>query len=175
MLVRLRALALTLVSAGILLTGAAVRPAWAEHCGTVEAARDPQRCAHTPPPRPTAAPTVAPTAPPATAPPAATPRRATAAPTRRPGSGTTGTAEPTPEFFDTPVPQIIEPTISPEILVSTPLPEPTSDAEAVEAASARSSSPANWAFLVVGLVIGGLLGRMSWGLSRRRKKQQIFG
>jgi hypothetical protein len=39
----------------------------------------------------------------------------------------------------------------------------------------NSASASSWIFgFIVGLIIGGLIGRASWGI-RRRRRQQIFG
>jgi hypothetical protein len=57
---------------------------------------------------------------------------------------------------------------TPEIVV-----EPIDDDQALESEPAASAS--SWIFgFIVGLVIGGIIGRASWGI-RRRKRQQIFG
>jgi hypothetical protein len=40
----------------------------------------------------------------------------------------------------------------------------------------NSASLTTWFFgFIAGLLVGLLAGRMSWGLSRRRRRQQIFG
>lgn len=57
---------------------------------------------------------------------------------------------------------------TPEIVV-----EPLDDEQALESEPAASAS--SWIFgFIVGLVIGGIIGRASWGI-RRRRRQQIFG
>jgi uncharacterized membrane-anchored protein YhcB (DUF1043 family) len=44
------------------------------------------------------------------------------------------------------------------------------------AKSAKSASPTNWAFLVVGLIVGAPIGMVvSASVRKRRKKQTIFG
>jgi hypothetical protein len=47
------------------------------------------------------------------------------------------------------------------------------DEQALESEPAASAS--SWIFgFIVGLVVGGIIGRASWGI-RRRRRQQIFG
>jgi len=52
-------------------------------------------------------------------------------------------------------------------------PSPTPDSVELKQSRSDAGGSVGFAF-ILGLVIGGLLGRASWGL-RRRKKQQIFG
>ncbi|HVL80308.1 MAG TPA: hypothetical protein VM840_01795, partial [Actinomycetota bacterium] len=88
---------------------------------------------------------------------------------------------PTPEPFTSdmttpdPLLDVVPPEATPRI-VSRPVPRATDEVEEVALAQQRTgdSSPAWWASLLVGLIIGFLAGRMSWGL-KRKKKQQIFG
>ena len=58
---------------------------------------------------------------------------------------------------------------TPEILVDGPIAdEPLDVAE-------PSNSASSWIFgFIVGLIVGGFIGRASWGI-RRRRRQQIFG
>jgi membrane associated rhomboid family serine protease len=62
-----------------------------------------------------------------------------------------------------------DPGETPEIIVEGPIAdEPLDIAE-------PSASASSWIFgFIVGLIIGGFIGRASWGL-RRRRRQQIFG
>jgi membrane associated rhomboid family serine protease len=63
-----------------------------------------------------------------------------------------------------------EPAGTPEIIVEGPI----SDDEPLDVAE-PSASASSWIFgFIVGLVIGGFIGRASWGL-RRRRGDRIFG
>jgi len=120
----------------------------------------------TPTPKPTATP--APTAVPTKAP-------TTPAPTHHVttggGTGTTtpvSTVEPSP--FNIEVPNT-KANATPQILVD-PL-NGTSNFNVDSGTQAASAS--SWIFgFIVGLIVGGLIGRASWGL-RKRRRQQIFG
>ena len=138
--------------------------AWADHCKPIDnppplTGQNTTYC-HTPNPTtapktpdPTAAPTAAPTSRPA---PAATRRPVTRQPATTPASTIEVPAAETTDLS------------TPEIVV-----EPLEQAQNDEIENAASAS--SWIFgFIVGLVIGGIIGRASWGI-RRRRRQQIFG
>lgn len=163
---RVRAVILLALAATLAFWGGA---GWAraDHCPPIDnpdpvPGQNTEYC-HTP--QPTAAPkTPKPTAKPTTAPTSA-PR--TAAPAPQGPTRTSSPATPAATPFEIEVPE--EPAATTEIVVD-PLDEAT-DFEAGEQAASASS----WIFgFIVGLLVGGLLGRMSWGI-RRRRRQQIFG
>jgi hypothetical protein len=57
---------------------------------------------------------------------------------------------------------------TPQILVDV-----QDDDQAIE--TEQTASASSWIFgFIVGLIVGGLVGRASWGL-RRKRRQQIFG
>jgi hypothetical protein len=123
----------------------------------------------TPPPGGSPAPTPdhTPTPKPATPKPAPTAVR-TASPTQRPRTGTTSRT-PAPTAIDNVEVPTVAPNATPEIIVS-----PIDEEEPLDVAE-PSASASSWIFgFVVGLVVGGFVGRASWGL-RRRRRQQIFG
>lgn len=156
-------------------------PATANHCPEIQTRPD-NWCHETErPPTPKPPPTQPPTAPP-TQPPAqqTTPvptRRPTPKPTTKPRvKGTTVTPEPEATPIEiTPDPYATEePSITPEIVVTTPIPEETPENLAAERTAAGSS--AGWAWFLVGFVLGGFFGLLASGMMRkRRKKQAIFG
>lgn len=105
----------------------------------------------TPEPTPTPVPTAAPTQAPAPAP--APVRRSTPRPTASP-------IEVTPqESIEVDVPGAVFDDLPEEALETEP-----------------SASATVWIFgFIVGFLIGAIVGRASWGLGRRRRRQQIFG
>lgn len=139
-------------------------------------------------PAPTVRPTPVPTAPPTQPPPApatarpSTPRPATPRPKRptsTPVPGAVNSSTPDPALIADPNPTL-DPLLgaeaTPEVVVSVPVdttPKPQEAKLAVKGSS-NGGSASNWAFFFVGMVLGGLVGRASWGL-KRRKKQQLFG
>lgn len=133
---------------------------------------------HTPPtatPRPaTPRPTQPPTQPPTQAP--ATPRPATPRPKPKPKPATAATAEPVDVLPAEVSPTPLEPSFTPEIVVEDPVPteKPERSSNVAARRSSSATNPAGIVFFLVGLVIGGIAGRMSWGL-RRRNKGKIFG
>lgn len=104
-----------------------------------------------PTPEPTPVPTAAPTQAPAPAP--APVRRSTPRPTASP-------IEVTPqESIEVDVPGAVFDDLPEEALETEP-----------------SASATMWIFgFIVGFLIGAIVGRASWGLGRRRRRQQIFG
>lgn len=163
---RLAAVAFVLLAALFAFPGVAN----SNHCGD-QPGLDDDWC-HTPPgqeppddPEPspeTPQPTVAPT-------PAPTPAPATPAPTRRPAPPVTRTT-PAPTVIDDVEVPTTEPLGTPEIIVEGPI----ADDQPLDVAE-PSASASSWIFgFIVGLLIGGFVGRASWGL-RRRRRQQIFG
>ena len=128
---------------------------------------------HTPKPTPkpkTPAPTTAATAAPAT--PAPT-RAPVTGGTTRTSSPSRNTPEPTP--FDIEVPEDEEDALAtPEIIVEGGIDDP-GEAFDVDDPAEGAANASTWIFgFIVGFIIGGLFGRASWGM-RRRRKQQIFG
>lgn len=106
--------------------------------------------------------------------PAGTPVK-TAAPTshpvvtHRPTGGGTHVSTPEPTPFEVEVPTT-EPNATPEIVVPGAIDNPQDTLKVQDSASASS-----WIFgFIVGLIVGGLIGRASWGL-RKRRRNQIFG
>jgi hypothetical protein len=127
------------------------------YCHTPKPAETPEP---TEKPDPTAEPTIAPAP----------------APTRRPATPTQGpvvrtnpsTPEPTP--FDLEVPKE-DALATPQIVVDGPLDDVTNfEVDATPAAGIYSGI----FWFVFGFLIGGFVGRASWGL-RKRRRQQIFG
>ena len=163
---RLAALVPILLGALVLALGPASR---ADHCEPIDNP-DPipgqnREWCHTAPPTEPPDPTPRPTATPV---PPAPPQ--TAAPTRRPAPPVRSTTTtPAPAIIDTVEVPTADPEATPEIIVDGPIAdEPLDIAE-------PSASASSWIFgFIVGLVIGGFVGRASWGL-RRRRRQQIFG
>ena len=103
----------------------------------------------------TAAPTPAPTAAPTSRPAPAATRR----PVVRQPASTASVEVPAAETTDLSTPEIVV--------------EPLEQAQNDEIENAASAS--SWIFgFIVGLIIGGIIGRASWGI-RRRRRQQIFG
>jgi hypothetical protein len=165
-MVRLRRLgAVVLLLLGALLFAPTL--ARADHCPPIDNP-DPvpgqnREWCHTPKPTPkppepeTPAPTVAPTQAPAPAP-------RLPVTTRQPVS----TPDTTP--FPVEVDTTADPGATPEIVVTGPVDGAQAPLEVENTASASS-----WIFgFIVGFIIGGLAGRASWGL-RKRRRQQIFG
>jgi len=130
-------------------------------------ASDPTSCMPTPPPPPPPTPKPKPT-------PAPTPKpvQATPAPTHHyvaPAQDTTPTQEPTtaPVEVGTPAPtaEVTVPGPAFNTLPSAPIDQVR-----------NSASLTTWFFgFIAGLLVGLLVGRASWGISRRRRRQQIFG
>jgi hypothetical protein len=121
---------------------------------------------HTPRPADTPDPTPKATAKPTTAPTAA-PRTAAPGPVG-PARTSSGASTPAPTPFDIEVPD--EPTATTEIVIE---PDTIQGLDVDEGEQAGTAS--TWIFgFLVGLVIGALIGRASWGV-RRRRRQQIFG
>jgi hypothetical protein len=78
---------------------------------------------------------------------------------------------------ETPIPSPTEavPSVSPEIVVTSPIAEDTPEPLAVSRTN-NGVSPAGWAWFVAGMLVGSVAGIVSGGLIRkRRKKQAIFG
>jgi hypothetical protein len=139
-------------------------PAHADHCNPRPAPKpinEDRWWCHTPPPS---------TAPPETPEPTVT---AAPEPTSAPGA----TRRPPVNRVRTPAPAIdsIEvpteaPLATPEIIVEGPIQE-----EQPLDVAAPSASASSWIFgFIVGMIVGGFIGRASWGL-RRKRRQQIFG
>lgn len=145
-------------------------PAVADHCPPIDnpepvPGQNTTYC-HTPKPTqapPTPKPTAKPTTPPATA----APRTAGPGPITGPTRTSTAVSTPEPTPFDIEVPD--EPLATTEIIV-----DPIDDTTEFEAGE-QAGSASNWIFgFIVGFFLGGVVGRMSWGI-RRRRRQQIFG
>ncbi|HVE92191.1 MAG TPA: hypothetical protein VNE62_07825 [Actinomycetota bacterium] len=162
-------------------------PVSASHCGPVQQAKDPAGCAHQ-----TTRPSTPRPATPAPSQPAVTPRttpliigrstpaparRTTPRPTRRPTSGSTATDAPVDDTTVEPLPEetpAVDLSATPEIVFEAEqTPSPTPESVALQQSKSGDGGSVGVAF-ILGLVIGGLIGRASWGI-RRRKKQQIFG
>ena len=138
-------------------------------------ATDPTSCMPTPPPSTaTPQPTPKPTPKPTTA-----PAKTAAAPTQQPTSvapvtnnqstSSSGNSAPTqaPVDLSTPAPtaEVTVPGPAFNTLPSAPIDQVHS-----------SASLTTWIFgFIAGFLIGALVGRASWGVSRRRRRQQIFG
>lgn len=159
---RLRRLLLLFTGVSLLLV--TPQPAFADHCEPREAPppidEDVWWC-HTPPPTPTPEPTPTPPPPTEAPPPADTPAPQPQAPIRR--------ATPAPTLNPIQVP---EETVSVDVpgAVFDDIPEGTLKDETEPAASATV-----WIFgFIVGFLIGAIVGRASWGLGRRRRRQ-VFG
>jgi len=169
-MLRRRSLA-PLLALAVALTAFAATPAWADHCAPQPAPppidEDVWWC-HTP--APTAKPKPTPKPKPATPTPqpqapAPAPARTTPRPTF---SVTTSTPSPTPDVIDLD-------DEGPEIIVPGPVIDDSDDGQALEDTEPASSGGSLWVVtLFIGLIIGGLLGRASWGI-QRKKRQQIFG
>jgi hypothetical protein len=114
-----------------------------------------------------------------------TPSRSTPEPTVAP------TAAPTSARTSAPAPPVVSRTSAPrttpapspfDIEVPDENPRPTIIVDPLDGEAdfnvedgAMAASASSWLFgFIVGLLIGGLIGRASWGL-RRRRRQQIFG
>jgi hypothetical protein len=172
---RLGAAILVLISAFVAAPGARATHCPPEHYPHPPGVPDNYPCPDDEPPdtpKPTAKPTA--TAPPATPtrPPVVTAAPRTSAPrqTFAPPQSTSApseTVEATP--FEIEVPDETDNPL--EITVDGPIDDPT-NFEVVEEAGSLS----NWFFgFILGFIIGGLIGRASWGFSRRKRRQQIFG
>jgi hypothetical protein len=153
-------------------------PARADHCAPRENPKpipgyNTTYC-HTPEPtaKPkTPTPTTAPTAAPSTPAPTRAPVTDGGGSTRTSSPARNNTPEPTP--FDIEVPEDEDALATPEIIVDG-IDDP-GEAFDVEDPAEGAASASTWIFgFIVGFIIGGLFGRASWGM-RRRRKQQIFG
>lgn len=145
-------------------------PAVADHCPPIDnpdpiPGQNREYC-HTPTPAPTPKPT--PTPEPTEAPPEETPApEATPAPA----------APTTPRSVaPTPFPIEVEPSGSPEVMVPGAVFEDLDEGSLIDDTTEPTASGMQLTLVfLAGLIIGALLGRASWGLSRRRRRQQIFG
>jgi hypothetical protein len=165
-----RLVAAVILASGTLLVASS--SARADHCKPIDnpppVGGENRDYCHTPKPTtapktppPTAAPTPAPTSAPTRAP------TRPVAPVRTNSGGTSSTPAPT---VDLEIPEE-NPLATPQIIVDGPL--EGGENFSVEADQAGQAS--SWIFgFIVGLLVGGLIGRASWGL-RRRRRQQIFG
>lgn len=146
----------------------------ADHCPPIDnpdpiPGQNTEYC-HSPTPAPTPQPTPAPepteAPPPEETPPPAAPE-ATAAPA----------APTTPRSVEpTPFPIEVEPSGEPEVVVPGAVFEDLEEGSLTDDATEPAASGMQLTFVfLAGLIIGALLGRASWGLSRRRRRQQIFG
>lgn len=148
-------------------TIATVKPVFANHCDNL--AGLPNDWCHSSTPKPTSPPqpTLAP--PPTQAPPS----QPTAAPRPRQPVRSSAPGEPivAQPSID---PAQQDPLGTPEIVVTEPLATPESESIELAQDAPGGTGPAHWAFFVVGLVVGGLIGRASWGLQRKRRSN-LFG
>lgn len=162
-----------LLAVVIVFTGAGFAPSLAlathcppEHYPHPPAVPDDYPCGPSGTQRP---PSPTPTPKPATPTPAPTTQQ-TASPTRRPTTSTTRSTTPAPTAIDDVEVPTQNPLATPEIIVDGPI----ADDQPLDVAE-PSASASSWIFgFIVGLVVGGFVGRASWGL-RRRRRQQIFG
>lgn len=137
----------------------------------------PEQCAYDPgdPPPPTPKPaTPKPATPKPSQRPAPAPTRRPATTTRQPTTSSAPVVSSAPEA--TPFDLDLGPIGTPEIVVQGPVidDDPGDDEQTLEAEQAAAGGGAFWIGLLIGLIVGGLVGRASWGLQRRRR-QQIFG
>jgi hypothetical protein len=156
---------------GFMLFAAVVALLWTPVTALAGCATDPTSCMPSPPP-PTATPRATPKP---SAKPTAKPAAPTAAPSTHyvppPVSQTTSNDQPSSTLA--PV-EVTSPAPTAEVTVPGPAFNtlPSAPIDTVH----NSASLTTWFFgFIAGGLVGFLIGRASWGISRRRRRQQIFG
>jgi hypothetical protein len=173
---RVRALAFVVLMAGSALMASAAPSSAQEEPTNCPKPLTPEQCNYDPGPAPTTPKpaTPKPSTPKPTTRPVATRRPSTSTTTTQPRT-TSAPSSVTGAPLETPFDLDVGPIGTPEIVVQGPVIEDdSSDDQPLEAERAAAGGGAFWIGLLIGLVIGGLVGRASWGLQRRRR-QQIFG